>query len=361
MTRYIVLGVILLGTIGMHWGHSAFGIVVPSVHSVCPGGGLENLWVWFQGEKNIQKIFAGTMTLFFLTVFMGIILGRTFCGNICPFGALFEFVGKLNSKKIKISEAMNKKLSYLKYGVLVAMVGMAWATHSLWISAFGPYYGMSHMWEGVGLLDEAPIAALVLVLVIIGAFFIERFFCRYLCPVGAFYSLFNKFSPLKVKREKDCYQCGKCSAACPMGIDVKSVEVVNNPECIECGLCVDACPKPGEFLQMEWFGKMMKPVSIMAISVLLFFGGLFVANQVGMFTVTAPSVSSVTQSGKFLVAADLRGSMTIENAAKYTGKELKEFYQWMEIPESVPKETTLKGITAIFPDYSFEKIKETKK
>jgi NAD-dependent dihydropyrimidine dehydrogenase PreA subunit len=361
MTRYVVLGMILVGTITMHWGHNVFGIVVPSVHSVCPGGGLENLWSWFQGEKNIQKIFAGTMTLFFLTIFMGIILGRTFCGNICPFGALFEFVGKLNSKKIKVTEALNNKLSYLKYVVLIVMVGMAWATHTLWISAFGPYYAMSHLWEGVGLLEEAPIAAIVLVAVTIGAFFIERFFCRYLCPVGAFYSLFNKFSPLKVNREKDCYQCGKCNDACPMGIDVKSMEVVNSPECIECGRCVAVCPKPGEFLRIEWFGKVMKPVNILLISLLLFFGGLLVANQLGIFTVTSPTVSSVTQSGKFLGAADLRGSMTIESAAQYTGKDLKEFYRWMEIPESVPKETTLKEITRILPDYSFEKIKETKK
>ena len=102
----------------------------------------------------------------------------------------------------------------------------------------------------------------------------------------------------------DCVDCNQCVTACPMGIDIKSLEVVNSPECIECGRCVAACPKPGEFLRMEWFGKVLKPVSILLISLLLFFGGLLAANQLGIFTVTSPTISSVTQSGKFLGAAD---------------------------------------------------------
>ena len=73
--------------------------------------GTGKLVVLASRRKEYSKDFCGNNDIIFLTVFMGIILGRTFCGNICPFGALFEFVGKLNSKKIKVTEALNNKSS----------------------------------------------------------------------------------------------------------------------------------------------------------------------------------------------------------------------------------------------------------
>lgn len=360
MLRLILLVIILISVMASHWAHIKFGTIYPSVHAVCPIGGLENLWSWLISGQNIQKIFTGTMTLFFLTLFLALAFGRTFCGNICPFGTLFELIGKLTSKKISIEKKLDKILRATKYLVLIGITVMAWRYRTLWISEYDPYAAFSHIWEGMNVFQEAPIGATLLIVIIIASLVIERFFCKYLCPAGALYGLFSKISMLKIYRATNCYQCGKCSTACPQNIDVMQIEIVDDPECIACGRCIDSCPKPGQFLRFKWLGQTIKPVWVTIITILFFFGSLFLFQQLGIYRVTVPSVSSIAESGKYLQAEDLRGSMTIEMAAKYTGKDLAEFYIWMEIPSTVPKETILKEITSYVPSYNFERIKKTK-
>jgi polyferredoxin len=91
----------------------------------------------------------------------------------------------------------------------------------------------------------------VAVAVVIGCIFIYRFFCRYLCPLGAIYALFNKISFYRLRHNKEkCSTCGICEQTCKMGID-PSVNP-SDPECIRCGECVKACP--GKALSAR-FGK----------------------------------------------------------------------------------------------------------
>ena len=68
-----------------------------------------------------------------------------------------------------------------------------------------------------------------------------RPFCKWLCPLGAFYALFNRVSlfQMKVDRNK-CVSCGKCAKACKMDVDV--TKTPNHTECIRCGMCIRACP-----------------------------------------------------------------------------------------------------------------------
>ena len=82
---------------------------------------------------------------------------------------------------------------------------------------------------------------LLLALILAGAVFIPRFFCRYMCPLGAFYSLFSRFSLVRMTADrKTCISCGRCREACPMGID--PVHQISGAECILCGRCKDVCP-----------------------------------------------------------------------------------------------------------------------
>ena len=70
---------------------------------------------------------------------------------------------------------------------------------------------------------------------------IYRPFCKWLCPLGAFYALFNKVSLFQMKVDKNkCVSCGKCAKACKMDVDV--TKTPNHPECIRCGMCIRACP-----------------------------------------------------------------------------------------------------------------------
>jgi polyferredoxin len=113
--RLIIMGLILCGTMIIHYLHIRVGPRFPSVHAICPLGGLENLWAWVAGKANLQKLFSGTMTLFFFTVVFALIFGRAFCGNICPFGALQEFIGKITKNKIAIPKKIDRLLRFTKY------------------------------------------------------------------------------------------------------------------------------------------------------------------------------------------------------------------------------------------------------
>ena len=96
-----------------------------------------------------------------------------------------------------------------------------------------------------GLRDDAGLLfgwkVLVLVVILLLYVFVRRPFCKWFCPLGAFYSLFNKFSFYRMDFEAHaCVGCKKCVHACPMGIDVR--DDPNNPECIRCGSCKASCP-----------------------------------------------------------------------------------------------------------------------
>ena len=68
-----------------------------------------------------------------------------------------------------------------------------------------------------------------------------RPFCKWLCPLGAFYALFNRVSLFRMKVDRNkCVSCGKCAKACKMDVDV--TKTPNHTECIRCGMCIRACP-----------------------------------------------------------------------------------------------------------------------
>jgi ferredoxin len=86
---------------------------------------------------------------------------------------------------------------------------------------------------------------LILLVFFYGAYRVPRFWCRYICPVGAMMAPFQKYSFLGMKRDPvKCSKCPHCEAACPMQIRILALpwEKFNDPECILCGECADACP-----------------------------------------------------------------------------------------------------------------------
>ena len=96
------------------------------------------------------------------------------------------------------------------------------------------------------------------------ALFIPRAFCRYACPLGAFNGLFNSFSFISIKRDATtCTDCGRCTKACPVNIDVCAGATVRSVECMRCLKCVDACPvnsRAGDTLKLRtWFSGLTWP------------------------------------------------------------------------------------------------------
>jgi uncharacterized protein with FMN-binding domain len=95
-------------------------------------------------------------------------------------------------------------------------------------------------WPGAAYLLTG--GAALLLLIMIGSLFIERFFCRYACPLGAFLSIVSLVRPFKIKKPRDaCGTCKLCTSCCPMGIALNKTDVIRSGECINCFACVESC------------------------------------------------------------------------------------------------------------------------
>ena len=188
---------------------------------------------------------------------IGLLVGRFVCGWLCLFGLLQELLYKIPTPKLRIPDKIDRPLRYLKYGVLALLVvGLP----LLWRSEYGagvPFFceylcpvGTLEGGVPLVLLNDVLRPALgwlfrwkllILILCILSSIFIYRPFCKYLCPLGAFYALFQRASLIRMRVDASaCVNCGKCAGVCPMQVDPSKSP--NSTECIRCGECVRACP-----------------------------------------------------------------------------------------------------------------------
>jgi Polyferredoxin len=338
------------------------GAKAPSIHALCPFGGLESLYQVFTTGSFISKIYAGTMFLFVLTLIVAILFRRSFCGLICPFGAIQEFIAKLGQKIFKQRKVMpatfDKPLRYLKYVVLVVTVVYAWKTAGLWMAPYDPWSVYGHLSEGLeSVWNTSHIGFILLCITVLGSLIYDRFFCKYLCPMGAMYAIIGKLSPFKIVRnESICVNCGICNKNCPMNIDVQHNLKISSAECINCQTCILNCPKSGALNSYEG-QKMMKPLTVIILLIIMFFGSIFAAQAAGVYTLTPGTL----KTGEFIKYDEIKGFMSIKEAAKSSNTDLKEFYEKFRIPANVPAETKMKEISTVSPGYDFDNVKESLK
>ena len=186
---------------------------------------------------------------------LGVLLGRFICGFLCPFGWFQELLHKIPTKKISTKKL--KPLTYIKYAVLLFTVVLLPMLITNDVGMGDPFFCKYLCPQGV-LEGAIPLAAVnsgiraalgalfswklgILVAVILLSVLFYRPFCKWLCPLGAFYALLNKVSLFGMKVDKHkCVSCGKCARACKMDVDV--TKAPDHTECIRCGMCVRACP-----------------------------------------------------------------------------------------------------------------------
>ena len=145
----------------------------------------------------IHRIFSSSLIL--LLAISGLVLfsGRSFCGWICPLGAIQGLVGWISRKnKTKPPKYPISSHSFSKWArlTLIGFTGGAWYGGKLLIRPYDPWAAFMHISEFTHALDDFLVGALVLALSLTASVFIGRFFCRFLCPMGGFLDLFSRFS-----------------------------------------------------------------------------------------------------------------------------------------------------------------------
>ncbi len=219
----------------------------PAASGACPIGAFQAV----VGSSKFRFSYYITGTL----ILLGVLLGRFICGFLCPFGWFQELLHKLPTKKLSTRKL--RPLTYLKYAVLLVMVVLLPALAVNEVGMGDPFFCKYLCPQGVlegaiplsltnagiraalGTLFTRKLSILLAVAVLSVVFY--RPFCKWLCPLGAFYALLNKVSLFQMQVDPSkCISCGKCAKACQMDVDI--TKTPNHTECIRCGMCVRACP-----------------------------------------------------------------------------------------------------------------------
>ena len=217
----------------------------PGAIGACPLGSFQGS---FSADRSTIYYVCGILALY------GILLGRWICGWLCPFGFIQELLHKIKSPKVGKSP-VTKVLSWAKYVILVFfvfIVPITYAIRDVPLPAFCKYICPAGTLEGgLGLLSNKVNASyfamlgplftwkfLLLVSICVGSIFIFRLFCRFICPLGALYGLFNRFSFFGIRVDNaKCTHCNLCVTHCK--VDIRHP---GDQECISCGECIGTCP-----------------------------------------------------------------------------------------------------------------------
>ena len=221
----------------------------PGALGSCPIGALQS--VLGSGNHKFAFYVVGFLML------IGAICGRFVCGWLCPFGLVQDLLHKIPFPKKVGTFKADKALRHLKYIILALFV--------IILPMFAlDEYNMSDPWfckyicpagtleggvplavlnegirEAIGWLYAYKVA--ILVILLIASVIIYRPFCKYICPLGAIYSFFNKIAVFRLRcDESKCVSCGKCAKECKMNVD--PTKMPDSAECIRCGKCINECP-----------------------------------------------------------------------------------------------------------------------
>lgn len=269
-----------------------FGGKPADVEAYCPLGGLESL-ATFLNSSTLACSMSIVQIMIGIVLAVGVILfSKLFCGYVCPLGTITEWLSVLRKKmkikyEIPMGSVADKVLRVFKYIILFWIFYMTITTSELFCKNFDPYYAMATGFRGE---ITAWMTVISMLLLFLGSLFINMFWCKYICPLGALSNIFkftltfavlvvlsliagaiglsmpwvwllgvacvicyiyeivyyeSKVFPLLriTKDETTCTNCGACSRKCPQQIDVKNMKVVKHVDCTLCGECIASCPE----------------------------------------------------------------------------------------------------------------------
>lgn len=208
----------------------------PAATFACPIGSLQNSGTLRAAPFYVLGILGIT----------GVLVGRLSCGWFCPFGFLQDQLHRIKTPKFEF----NYNIGWIRYAVLILLVGIVpIITNELWFCKLCPAGTLEagipraitedHVRSQIGWFFGLTI---VMLAALLGAMIvIKRPFCRFVCPLGAIYSPFNRHSVMQLEVDhQSCIKCGQCQDVCPVDIDI--TEDANSYECIRCLECAKVCP-----------------------------------------------------------------------------------------------------------------------
>jgi polyferredoxin len=234
-------------------GTAAFVNRPPGVDGFLPISSFMSFYL-FITTGEIHFAHPAGLFIFMAIILVSIIFGKAFCSWLCPIGFISELVGdfgekiykKIFRRRVHLPGWIDYPLRSLKYlllGFLFYAVFFLMSTLAIQAFLDSPYNIVADLKMYYFFADISRTALIMVAALFILSIFIRNFWCRFLCPYGAFLGLISFLSPNRIKRDPvSCIDCGLCAKACPSYIKVDKVNTVISDECNTCLGCVDACP-----------------------------------------------------------------------------------------------------------------------
>jgi len=244
--RYLSQAIFAGSVVFLSWRHLAFTTKMAGpIDTYCPFGGFVALPKLAMTGEFVRRTSDSNIVLLVGLVIAVLVFGGAFCGWACPLGGVFEWLYRLRlklfKKRIELPRKLHNALRWLRYVVLALILAMTIIKADLWFKAYDPYsilFTWGHAADIIGII--------ILVVLLLGSLFVERFFCLYLCPLGGLIHPFAKVSATGIRRYEDvCINCGICDKVCPYRIPVSKQIKIDRGSCIECMNCIEECPAPG--------------------------------------------------------------------------------------------------------------------
>ena len=223
-----------------------FFVFMPSLFSQAFAGIKEVVSLMGKGQPlKMSDFLIKLIVLCILTI----VFGRIFCGFMCSFGAIgdwFYMLSEFIQKKIgvkfpKISEKAQINLQKFKYVVFIVL--LCFSENGEYVAKYSPWTVFSLITQRNFKMGTYIAGSVLLVFIIIGMMLKERFFCQFICPLGAVFSLLPKNFLFSVKKkEEKCFNgCKACTNKCPVHLKYDEAGM-REGECISCGRCFMVCP-----------------------------------------------------------------------------------------------------------------------
>ena len=217
-----------------------------SFDTSCPFGGVATSWRIMADGVFLRDTGPSNLILLGLLLLAALLTGRAFCGWACPLGTVQDWLATLarrltGGRKAWLPITPPRWLDRpLRLGKYLLLAWVIWQSATALLPPLQPFCPYRTLFT---LNTRSLLGWSILVGFIVLSLVVERFWCRYLCPLGALLALTNKISLWHIRADQTaCIACGRCDRACPMGLDVVR-EVERGLECTRCRACVQACPK----------------------------------------------------------------------------------------------------------------------